>query len=256
MDRTESLDLLDSEGRRILSLLDDAEVSSGASVPTCPDWTLDDLANHLGRIYAWVATILTSDPGGPPDQNGVPKRPDGQPADEWMRDRLKNILTLLRDVPEDDLRWNFVTGPSSPVSFWWRRQAHETLIHRVDAELAAGSQITDATPGAAADGIPEFLDLTRHTRVDPQDIQLGEGLTVHLHATDAATDAEWTIDTVHRSYAPAHLKADVALRGPAWALDRWCWRRGELDGDSQLSLGDALEAFGDWRAAEESRPRI
>jgi uncharacterized protein (TIGR03083 family) len=256
MDRTQCLDVVEHEGRRILSFFDEPGLSSSAPVPSCPGWTLDELANHLGRVYSWVAAILECDSAGPPDRDQAAQQSEDQPPAEWMQTGLSRVVSLLRDLPEDARRWSFVTGPDSPVAFWWRRQMHETLIHRVDAELAAGSEITTPAAEIAADGIPEHLDLNRCTRVEAQDIRLGEGLTIHLHATDVESDAEWTIDTVNRTYAASHMKADVALRGPAWALDRWCWRRGDLSPDSRLFLGDEVETFGDWETAEKARPTL
>ncbi|MGO9911130.1 MAG: maleylpyruvate isomerase N-terminal domain-containing protein [Acidimicrobiales bacterium] len=256
MDRARCLQSVDTDGHRILSFFDSPGVSSSAPVPTCPDWTLDDLAIHLGRIYSWVGAILDYDPAGPPDRDQIPQYSEGQPPADWMRTGLDRVLRLLGDIPVGATRWNFVTGPDSPVAFWWRRQMHETLIHRVDAELAAGAEVDAAAPEVAADGISELLELNRYVRVDEQDLRLGEGLTIHLHATDVEPDAEWTIDTVNRNYAAAHLKADVALRGPAWALDRWSWRRGDLSPDSGLFLGGEVTTFGDWEVAEGARPSI
>src|SRR5918995_144022 len=56
-----------------------------------------------------------------------------------------------------DLLWHLAT-----VQRWWavgfilRRQAHEALIHRVDAEQAAGVP-SDVDPALASDGVHEVL---------------------------------------------------------------------------------------------------
>jgi hypothetical protein len=70
--------------------------------------------------------------------------------------------------------------------------------------------------------------------------------SVHLHATDVA-GAEWTLDTAARTIARRHAKGDVAIRGTAWALARWCWGR-PVDGE--------IEAFGDLAAAEAWRSTV
>jgi uncharacterized protein (TIGR03083 family) len=44
----------------------------------------------------------------------------------------------------------------SPLAFWARRQAHETAIHRADAESAGGVR-PEYPPDFAADGIDELL---------------------------------------------------------------------------------------------------
>jgi hypothetical protein len=43
------------------------------------------------------------------------------------------------------------------VSWVARRQAHEALIHRTDAELAAGVTVTRADAALAADGVDDLI---------------------------------------------------------------------------------------------------
>lgn len=249
MDRTPALEVLEREAARVLALC-----GPGADlerpVPSCPGWTLGRVAEHLGAVYAFVAAILEGPPDEPPDRERIPRRPEGQAGADWMEERLAVLLPLLREAPDDGVAWNFVSGPSSSVAFWWRRQAHETLVHRADAELAAGVAVEPVEPEVAADGVAELLENFGYRPVAWDEIRLGEGLTVHLHATDAGPHAEWTVDAANRTVAAAHLKADVAVRGTAWALDRWCWRRDTPAGEGEL------EIFGDRPAAEEWRPTL
>ena len=255
MDRSRSLEELDGNARRMIDLLRDPTVDSNSPVPTCPEWTLDELANHLGRIYAWAAAVTATEASSPPAREDIVHRTPTQSSTDWLAERLDALLGVLAELPPDATRWNFIMGPDSPGAWWWRRQMHETLIHRVDAELAANRPVAAVDPTIAGDGITEYLHLTNHVLVDWKDLQLGGGLTIHLHTTDGEPQTEVTIDTENRTYALAHLKADVALRGPAWALDRWCWRRASIQGDGSMRLADAVETFGDWRAAEEWRPQ-
>jgi uncharacterized protein (TIGR03083 family) len=253
MHREAALEVLEREAGRVLEIAGDAGADMGWPVPTCPGWTFGQLVEHVGRVYAMVATAVTGDPDRPVERATIPRRPDAQAPAEWFGERLGILLPLLREVPETARAWNFVDGPGSPVSFWWRRQAHETLIHRVDAELAAGAAVGEVAPAVAADGLGDFLTLAGLRLVEWDELELGAGPTIHLHADDAgagagAVAAEWTIDVERRTYSVAHLKADVAVRGPAWALDRWCWRR-----DVAADAG-VLEIFGDRAAAEAWRP--
>ena len=48
--------------------------------------------------------------------------------------------------------------PSRPSGFTFRRQAHEALIHRLDAEQTAGD-VTPLDTALAADGVEEVLDV-------------------------------------------------------------------------------------------------
>jgi hypothetical protein len=62
-------------------------------------------------------------------------------------------------------------GGSETVAFWIRRIAHETAVHRVDAELALGQPITPIPAERAVDGIEEMLQvfLEYQTRAWPGD---------------------------------------------------------------------------------------
>jgi hypothetical protein len=203
-----------------------------------------------------VATAIGDGAGNAPDRELIPRRPEGQDPLDWMRERFDLLLPVLSEIPKDAARWNFIGGPRSPVSFWWRRQVHETLVHRVDAELAARAPVEGAGAELAADGIGECLLLSGFREVPAEDLQLGKSMSVHLHATDAP-ELEWTVDAAGDRYASAHVKADVALRGPAWSLNRWVWRRGSVVPGADLAhelMLPGLEALGDIRAAEEWRP--
>ena len=256
MERSCAVPIIEREAARIVEIATDPDVGRTADVPTCPGWALDDLLNHLGRVYAMVVTAIADSAGNAPDRELIPRRPEGQDPLDWMRERLDLLLPLLSEIPEDAARWNFVSGARSPVGFWWRRQLHETLVHRVDAELAGRAPVGEAAAEVAADGIAECLLLTGFREVPAEELQRGKSMTVHLHATDAP-EIEWTIDTAGDSYASAHVKADVAIRGPAWSLNRWVWRRGSVAPGADLAhelFLPELEAFGDIQAAEEWRP--
>lgn len=255
MDRSAALSMIEREVGRIAELAADPGVDRAAVVPTCPGWTLDHLLDHLGRVYAMVATVLGDDGGKAPDRQLIPRRPEGQDPLDWMRERLDLVLPALGEVPGEALRWNFVGGPQSPVSFWWRRQAHETLIHRVDAELAARAEVGAVAPEVAADGVAEHLLVCGLSEAPGDELAGGPLPTVHLHATDVP-EGEWTIDAPGRRFARAHVRAAAALRAHAWSLHRWAWGRGSAvpgGAEAGLFLADA-EAFGDIGGAEQSRP--
>lgn len=252
MQRDRALEEIQRNATRILDIASDPKADQSSTVPTCPGWVLADLLNHLGRVYAMVATVISDPKGDPPDRERIPRRPDDQDPADWMRQRLDLVLPMLAEISEDQLRWNFVNGPASPVSFWWRRQLHETLIHRVDAELAQSLPVGDAEVDIAVDGIAERLFLLGFHQARPAELSEGAGMTIHLHATDAP--GEWSLDTERRAYVVEHLKGDVALRGPSWSLNRWFWRRGSTTDDTDDLFLPDVEAFGDVPAAEEWRP--
>ena len=55
----------------------------------------------------------------------------------WFGDGVGRLVATLSRAEPDLACWTFLDAPS-PLAMWARRQAHETSVHRVDAELAAG----------------------------------------------------------------------------------------------------------------------
>jgi hypothetical protein len=119
---------------------------------------------------------------------------------------------------------------------------HETTIHRVDAEQAAGRAVGPIDPAVAVDGIDELFSVFLPARGAGR--SPGDGRTVHLHATDA--EGEWLIRFAagDLTVEVGHAKGDAAVRGPAGDLQLWLWGRHPLE---------ALEVFGDPTAAAALR---
>jgi uncharacterized protein (TIGR03083 family) len=133
------------------------EVASGADldakVPSCPDWTMADLLRHVGEVYLHKTECMRlgrePDPWPPAGLAGEP------PLD--LLDRGYADLTgefASRRPEEHAFTWY---GPDQSVGFWIRRMAQETVIHRVDAELAADRQIAAIPDDLAVDGMDELL---------------------------------------------------------------------------------------------------
>ncbi|OLF15748.1 maleylpyruvate isomerase N-terminal domain-containing protein [Actinophytocola xanthii] len=215
-----------------------AAVSAGpdAPVPTCPEWRVLDLVRHIARVHNMVGHALRS----APESEGV--RPDRPPEswDEvlpWWDDQLARMLGTLREVGPDSPAWVFdMTATSSPIEpnalFWARRQAHETAVHRLDAEHAkAGSDRADAVPSLvfeprfAADGVDELIVLMVPRKLLRERPQVGG--TVLLHAADAGR--AWLVELRPGEVpvvGPAdEIDTDASLVGTADAVYRAAWRR-------------------------------
>ena len=111
------------------------------------------------------------------------------------------------------------------VGFWQRRQAHETAMHRVDAQLAAG-EVATIDGALAADGIDEWFTIVGNTpwRSPPT----GEGESLHFHCTDV--EGEWLLRLLPDRFdvERIHAKGGVAARGTASDLLCWLQGRGDL----------------------------
>jgi uncharacterized protein (TIGR03083 family) len=157
-------------------------VDLDAQVPSCPEWTVIDLVHHLGSVYAWVCSHASRGVTSPPEpRDKQAALPDGPEALQWWEGQFDALMRLLDALDPEMPAWNWAPQ-AKKAAFWHRRMAHETAIHRWDAQMAAGlSEPIEAK--LAADGISEVLDswLPAGRRRGPTN-RVG---VVHLTATDA-----------------------------------------------------------------------
>jgi uncharacterized protein (TIGR03083 family) len=232
-----------------------AEHDQGLPIPTCPEWTLRQLVTHVGRAHRWAAEITRTRSGVFIPFRAVPdgKLPDDhaeQPA--WLRAGAALIVDAVLEA-DSDIVWT-LTGPA-PAGFWIRRMAHETLVHRADAQLAAGSApeaVIDAD--VAADAIDEWLTLLTGGIVgnaDERTTVLPARAALHIHATDEglAGRGEWMIrhDAGRLTVEPGHGKGDAALIGPAASLLLVLMRRRPVSDPAVAVHGDSAVVDG-WLA--------
>ena len=224
-------------------------------IPTCPEWTLRQLVTHVGRAHRWAAEITRTRSDAPIPFRAVPdgRLPDDraeQPA--WLRAGAARIVDAVRDAGSD-LVWSFI-GPA-PAGFWIRRMAHETLVHRADAQLAAGAEPEPAIEAeVAADAIDEWLTLLAGGLGNPDERAraLPARASLHVHATDDGLGGrgEWMIrhDADGLAVEPGHGKGDAALTGPAASLLLVLMRRRPASDPSVTVYGDSAVVDG-WLAS-------
>ncbi|MDQ4039520.1 MAG: maleylpyruvate isomerase family mycothiol-dependent enzyme [Actinomycetota bacterium] len=145
------LDELERQGQALGSAA--AQLDLDAEVPTCPTWTVAELVAHIGMVHRWAASHVQE-----PRKTG-----DGAQATapeegllDWYDDGHRILVETLRSAQPDVAAWTFLPA-RSPLEFWARRQAHETAIHRADADAARGC-VPSYDADFAADGIAELID--------------------------------------------------------------------------------------------------
>ncbi|MFE7853693.1 maleylpyruvate isomerase family mycothiol-dependent enzyme [Streptomyces sp. NPDC057403] len=227
-----------------------AVVISGADlsaiVPTCPDWTLEHLVLHMGGVLRWSGTLVRTRAQENVADELVP-RGDGPEApgdaaelDAWLAEAGELVVDALREAGPDAKVWSWAEDQTA--AFWARRMAHEITVHRADATLAAGMPY-DVAPDIAADAIDEWLEIVRLMgRRGEAEQPLRAGGSMHLHATDAAPEAnaEWLVEGTGDGivWRRGHEKATVALRGPLTSMLLALYRRLPLDGPGLEVVGD------------------
>ncbi|MCW2791598.1 MAG: hypothetical protein JWO76_696 [Nocardioides sp.] len=246
---------LRDESRRFRDVLADCEPT--ARVPGCPEWDAADLLWHLATVQHFWATIVRTRPEGPAEDH-EPPRPDSYAGLlATYDDQSAALLAELEAADPAERAWTWSTEQT--VGFTIRRQAHEALVHRLDAEQTAGG-VTPLDAALAADGVEECLDVMfgglppwgefhpdpRFVRVDLTDS--GESVWVQLGrfvGTDPDDDTHYDDDDIHVVPDPG-AEPDAVVAGPAGALDTWLWRRGD---DSEIRVTGDREVFDRFRVA-------
>jgi uncharacterized protein (TIGR03083 family) len=235
----------------LAALIDGADLTQ--PVPSCPDWTLRQLATHVGRAHRWAAeTVRTRSAEFIPFRSVPDGRFPDDPAEQpgWLTAGAERVIGEVRQAGPDQV-WAF--GVLRPAGFWARRMTHETVVHRVDAQLATGAAPV-IEPDIAADGIDEWLTFVTVPDPGREDTRLAglkPGGSLHVHAGDVPSgQGEWLIRRgpggieVHRE----HGKGDAAVRGPASGLLLVLTRRLTPEQAGVEILGDP-EVLANWLAA-------
>ncbi len=228
MDDSEFLDCLSSDYGRLRDAAAAAEPT--VPVPGCPGWTMADLVSHVAVVYLHKATIMRTgqvpEPW-PPEVAGEPLLPLlGRAYGELMAE-------FGQRAPADPTPTWY--DPDQTVAFWIRRMAQETVIHRIDAEQAAGLPVTPARDDLAVDGVDEVLRrfLAYDSVTWPDEFSqmkgghlAGEGNLDTITVT--AGQAAWTVRPSPREVVVADgASADsrVAIQAAPDPMLRWCWGR-------------------------------
>ena len=223
-----------------------------APVPTCPEWTLGQLVEHLGQTQYWVGSIVedrVSDPSQLP--TSVAELPADQDAwTSWLAEAASRLARACIDAGPDAPVWNPAGDDRPGIGFWLRRVLCETIIHRADAATAAGvAYQLDAE--LAADAIADHLAMMTSPgwaaqRPDSAEALRGNGQTLHLHAGDEpglGDTGEWLIErgAEGATWRHGHADADVTVSGPATSLLLVLTRRRPVS----VGLDDSLHISGD-----------
>jgi uncharacterized protein (TIGR03083 family) len=130
------------------------DIDPATRVPSCPDWSADDLLYHLAEVFDnWTKVVAEGRDG---DEIPPPERPGDHAGLVDLYDTTTAaLLDVLTSTPADQPIWSWVADDVT-ASWLSRRMAHEALIHRLDAELTANA-VTDFDAALAADGVSEVL---------------------------------------------------------------------------------------------------
>ncbi|NUK33452.1 maleylpyruvate isomerase family mycothiol-dependent enzyme [Streptomyces lunaelactis] len=239
METAELIKSLVREGQLLATAAEKA--GPDASVRTCPGWQVRDLLRHVGKVHRWATAFVTEGYTTFHPDDGEPDL-DGDELLEWFRDGHGLLVAALSEAPADLECWTFLPA-SSPLAFWARRQAHETTVHRVDAESALGGKPGPVAADFAVDGIEELL--TGFHGRSRSKVRSEAPLALRLRPID--TDDVWTVwvsTDVPRTEPSEEGPADCELSGTAEQLYLTLWNRLPL---TDVSVTGDIEIAELWR---------
>jgi uncharacterized protein (TIGR03083 family) len=222
-----------------------AAADLAAPVPTCPGWTAADLLNHVAEVYLHKVEMMRHDAWPDP----WPPEPDEAGPLAYFDRALAELQGefAARTPGDRTLTWY---GPDQTVGFWIRRMAQETVVHRVDGELAAGLlPVTPIPADLAADGIDEvlvaFLAYTSEKWPEEFGSRLAEcdGRAVSIRADGERRLVRLQKDAAVEISTDAS-DGDASVSGNTQDVLLWLWRRRD---------GSGLDFGGDRELVERLR---
>ncbi|RSM74406.1 maleylpyruvate isomerase family mycothiol-dependent enzyme [Kibdelosporangium aridum] len=207
-----------------------AAVAAGPSAPapTCPKWTVKDLVEHIAQVHNMVVEGLKL--GRDDKRPAIAQLPeDWDELVAWWDAKRMEMVTALGEADPAKQAWSFI--PEMGTYGWWaRRQAHETAIHRLDAEHAQSEKVPTLLFDSelAADGIDEVLATMSVYRARAKRPEVTVEGTLLVHAADAGR--AWILHARGGVVEVGPVEdsataADATLAGTADAVYRAVWKR-------------------------------
>jgi uncharacterized protein (TIGR03083 family) len=213
---------LEEDARLLLAA---ARSAPAAAVPTCPGWTARDVADHTGEVYAHKIAAMRL--GRRPAEGDWPWAPDDDSVFGWFSERLAELTHELSTRDPAASSWTWFPSDQT-VGFWLRRMAHETAIHRVDAQLAADVPLAPHDPRLALDGVDELLGIF----LPPDSDDLASGTfdagrcgTVAVQAGDRRWLLELPDGESRVRPLTEPVEAEASIAGSASDVYRALWNR-------------------------------
>ena len=203
---------------------------------------------HVGGVHRWAATIvargLTANPGD--DSEFFAGPPDPDRVLPWFAEGSRVLVRALRDAPDDLRAFVFLKNAPPAKLFWTRREAHETTIHRVDAQAARlGRMPSTAEAGIptelALDGLDELL--TGFVPRRSSRLRTDEPFRTVIAPIDSTRPGPSSVsDDPPVVTEGAELGAQSRITGTASALYLGLWNRGD-----DIAEKGTVDLLGHWR---------
>jgi uncharacterized protein (TIGR03083 family) len=197
VDHVQYCDELDAEVTRFADVM--SALSLDDDVATCPGWTVRDLGEHLGVIHRWAEELVRLRSPERIARESLENRDVVSP--QWIEKGGKELVATLRTADPSDEMWAW--GLDQHVRFWSRRQLHETLVHRMDLELAA-RRTPNADPTIALDALDEYLANIEAVSKRSSELAALRGHGERLGFRDRDSGSLWSIELSENGFRVSH----------------------------------------------------
>ncbi|MFF0596325.1 maleylpyruvate isomerase family mycothiol-dependent enzyme [Streptomyces antibioticus] len=223
-------------------------------VPSCPEWTLFRLVEHLGGGDRFWAAVVAAGPTDAPSAEAAATRATVEAPRErdalvaWLADSTRALIDALREAGPERGCWTWWGASRTPRHSGGvaRHRVQETAVHTYDAQLALGTP-RPLPKATALDGVDEFLN----TCVATTSAWPHKPAVLDFHATEGE-GRTWrlTLDADGARPGGAPGTADVSVHGTASDLVLFLYNRVpetslRIDGDRGI-----LDLLRDWEPEE------
>jgi uncharacterized protein (TIGR03083 family) len=241
MDYRRYLDCLDADFARMQSVV---SIDLGAAVPTCPGWTVADLTHHVAEVYLHKTEAMRT---GTEPQEWPPKGLEREEPRGLLDRAYAELTHEFATRKPSDAAGGWYT-PDQTVGFWIRRMAQETVIHRIDAELATGQHVAAVPDDLAVDGIDELLkvfvafSVVAWRKYFVEVLSTSPGHTFGIETNGAAWHVRLAAETFEVQDGSPPAPVDVTVSGSPEALLRWVWNRDLPNTPTEVTVQGPAEA--------------
>ncbi|MGZ3147558.1 maleylpyruvate isomerase N-terminal domain-containing protein [Lentzea chajnantorensis] len=192
-------------------------------VPACPGLNLGETVRHVGSGYHWTLEYLRV--------REEPRRWQRHPADgqdllDFTRSGAEAVIAELAAHDEDEpcATW---WPEQRNYGFWRRRLAHETTVHRMDVQGAAGLAAGPVGDEVALDGVDEVLTLWLGHKLDTLGVRGSRDELVAVRVEDHVWltrcgpqgASAWRVEPEDADHA------DALVTASPMTMYRWLWGR-------------------------------
>jgi len=192
-------------------------------VPACPGLNLGETVRHVGSGYRMTLEWIRL---GEEPKQWQRDPAEGQDPVDFMRSGAEAVIAELGAHGEDEPCATWWPGQEN-YGFWRRRLAHETTLHRMDIQGAAGVEVGPVDDDVAIDGVDEVLTLWLGHKLDMLGVRgsRDELVTVrvedHMWLTRCGPRgaSAWRVEPEDAEHADAQVTASPMT------MYRWLWGR-------------------------------